>query len=1225
MNKDAPNDASTPKKQSIARRIVKFLFVFAAFVVVALCVVLWAGNYYLQSNKTKILQDLPFLDNSSITFDNADFSIFWHFPHATVSLRNLIVSDSLSSQHQHLPLKVGLFEIELSLKNWREKKFWVESIALSDGEFTLYKDSLDYNNLNSLFKKQDLGQGEGIQIRSDDIDVSLSNMKFHLLDIPKKTSIRTQIRSLQSTLNIKKGDMSAAVEMDMDVEELAFNRARGIFLANSRLTGVFQADFRENIVLVQPFELGINDQHFLFSAEFNTTQTAPSQLILENHHTDYDKFLPLVPERIQKSLLAYKVTNPFYAKVKILSDFSPGDNPIVDVDLQMPCNDLTVKGMEFKNALLDARYINRIYQDERAISEDRKNIRFEVKEFEAQYRAFHIQTTDALILYSPKTGDYIEVEANVEGKASGISDWLENEQFFFDKGTFQLQARVHSYLNDMEHIIKESDANLVLKDLSVIYGPADVSFPFEELVLNKKAGDANFSIVSSTFNKNRKYQIAGDLNNFPALLIDLVQQRVSSNVQLTANRLGWTDFVDLFGVDGYLKSDLPKTDRQKKQTMKTTISGIESSFQPTLSIFVDTLSYYDRIYLENFQTGVHFEGKDVLVLQKTSFEYGKGKVNFEARLDIGKKSQTPFEFELHTQNINLQDLLPSFNYFNIKLLQNLDLHYENIDIDIKLKGVLDDVTGLIPNTAVGEFSFDNQFVKGTINVHPEMKADGKAVMRTRLDLEGNPYVFNDFFKNEQFFFERGKFRVQFDYEGEAISFEDLLNKALVSLVLEDSEIYYKTADIRFPLTHIFLDLKENKGNFRLFMRSDSLQQELQFKGNIDNISELVLGNTGKPFNTSADIYSPKLSWRNFQELFASSSSSSNNNFLVKTKNTPALSPSFLEPSSPLSSATEEEQKDLVLLPKENKTLNQAMKLAVRGILNTFNPELHVQVDTFVYSDKLLVRNLKTGIGLIDTSILELYNTGFSFLDGSMNLKGSVDLRNLEETPFTANFDTKGLDVAALLESLEYLSISALEEMETLTGRITLNLDLQGVIGGEKNGLILEKTNGVLDFNLHNVELKGLAAIDTIAAKLKKRKRFSTISFAPISNRITINGTEILIPLMEVQSNALNLFIEGRVHPPDNTNIWISVPLKNLRKPKKNVPIEKQGYHSTKNKVYLEFAPDKEGKYKMKLRLKKKKFYQKRGIPEQFKKDKREGKKIWKELRKEKKKQQKKNE
>ncbi|MGB1243444.1 MAG: AsmA-like C-terminal region-containing protein, partial [Chitinophagales bacterium] len=587
------------------------------------------------------------------------------------------------------------------------------------------------------------------------------------------------------------------------------------------------------------------------------------------------------------------------------------------------------------------------------------------------------------------------------------------------------------------------------------------------------------------------------------------------------------------------------------------------------------------------RTGIHFEGKDILVLEKTSFKYAEGNVDFAARLDIGKEGTTPFEFELHTENINLQKLLPSVNYFGIKLLQNLDVDYENIDIDILLKGVVDDVKGLIPNTAIGELTFENKFVKGKVNFHPEAKMEGEPVIRTKLNLEGNPHVFNDFFKTEDFFFENGVFRVQFDYEGEVINFEDLLNKASASFSLEKSEVYYKAADVRFPLTHVYLDLRENKGNFRFFMRSDSLREELQFMGNINNISELILGNTGKPFHTTAAIYSPKLTWKNFKGFFASSPTSLDTANIQKTE-------------------------------KKGMSINAGMKRAVKGILNTFNPKLRIQIDNFEYSDKLAVRDLKAGVGLVNSSILEVYNTGFKFHDGSVNLRGQLNLEDSEDTSFSANFDTKDLDVAALLESLDYLSIKALEETENLKGRITMNLDLEGVIGGEQQSLILEKTKGVLDFELNNVEIKGLKIIDKIAEKVKKRKRFKEVIFAPISNRITINGTSLDIPLMEIESNALNLFIEGRVSPPDSTNIWISIPVKNLRKPKKDAFIVRQGYNSTKNKVFLEVKPNEEGKHKMYFRFKKKKFYEERGIPEQYKKDKRENRKIYKKLKKEKK-------
>ncbi|MBK9017615.1 MAG: hypothetical protein IPM82_28190 [Saprospiraceae bacterium] len=130
-----------------------------------------------------------------------------------------------------------------------------------------------------------------------------------------------------------------------------------------------------------------------------------------------------------------------------------------------------------------------------------------------------------------------------------------------------------------------------------------------------------------------------------------------------------------------------------------------------------------------------------------------------------------------------------------------------------------------------------------------------------------------------------------------------------------------------------------------------------------------------------------------------------------------------------------------------------------------------------------------------------------------------------------------------------------------------------------------------------------------------KKRFEQLRFAPLENHLSIKGKDIDIPLMEIQSNAINMFIEGTYSYGDNTNIWISIPLDNLNTPDGSVIPPKRGYAATKRKIYVEFTADKNGENTLKFRFRKKQFYKQRGMPKQYRAD----LKMYRNMRKEQKK------
>ncbi|MBK8565746.1 MAG: hypothetical protein IPN76_20985 [Saprospiraceae bacterium] len=832
-------------------------------------------------------------------------------------------------------------------------------------------------------------------------------------------------------------------------------------------------------------------------------------------------------------------------------------------------NTVVAKGFRFEQLTLDGRFTNRLFDGKRAEKEDGKNLRIVLNNVNTVYDDFFIRTPSVLITSTPKAGARLKTDVHITGKPAGISKWLKNDKFFFKRGKFDLEASVEGSMSDLQEIVVNSEAKLDLRHFSVVYKPSNTSFPFAQLVLAKKQGDANFSIISSTLENGHEFQIDGGLTNMKALLFALAE-RSTSEADFVAEKLSWTDFVNLFGENGYLNDGKPKDDQQKKRSMKETVRGIQYQFQPRITVAVDTLEYFDLIELRKFKTGVHFEDEKTLVLEKTSFKYEEGQVSLRAMFNINEADITPFNFELHAKNLNLAKLLPPFDYFKVQLLANMDELPDNVSLDIKHKGLLDDQTGLIPSTSTGEIVFQvdkGKTLLGKVYYEPAEYSHlmnpgdlqlGNAV-KTKVLLNGDPALFNQFFKTDRFFFSKGQFDAELKYEGNVRDFEELMSNGDATFNLYNSEVYYKQADVSFPITEINLALHEDNADFYGFMNKDSIHQKIELSGNIQNLSEVAIGNTGKAVKTAVNITSTKIRWAQLQKL---------------------LSPLNNKP--------------------DKKTAG--LKKTVKGILGTFNPDICMYLDTFVYSKKLSLYDVQTGISLKDTATMLLDKTGFRFHGGSVSFQGSVDLGQTQSTPFTGQFQTDKLDIALLLESLDYLYIPSFKAIEKLSGQVNLNLDLSGAIAEGKKGLVPEETSGLLDFELSDIAIKGYAPLDGLAAKIRMKKRFEHLRFAPIRNTVRIKGEDIKIPLMEIQSSAINMFVEGTYSYGKNTNIWVTVPLDNLKKNKGLVIPPTRGYAAIKRRIYVEITPDKNGKNKFKFHLRKKKFYKQRGIPEQYRAD-----------------------
>ncbi|MCF8246813.1 MAG: AsmA-like C-terminal region-containing protein [Saprospiraceae bacterium] len=1085
-------------------------------------------------------------------------------------------------------MKMGSLRIAASLKAWRSHEVEIKSFVLRDGSIRLFTDENGYSNLKSfLSEKTEDGEthkASFLKVLTDNMNVRFTNVDFNFTDAIKTTSIHANLEDLAAKLHLKDDGLAAEVDMSIFFEELVFKKENGSFAANSHLSGKLNMGISDGNIVFEPFPLSINEQVFMFGGNYDTRKKLLTKLTFENENTVWSQSMPLLTKDIQQKLELYHIEKPFYSKTTISSYFKPGEPILVNIDFRLEEeNEVKAKTFLFEKVRLKGRFSNRLYDGERGDKEDGKNLKIALRDVVASYDVYKMDATDVLITSTPIDGARIKTIANINGQPSGISRWLKNDKFFFKKGHFNLLANVEGPLNDLNEIIVSSEAQLALHHFSVVYKPSDTTFPFAQLKLHKKQGDANFSIVSSTLENGHDFLIDGGLKNLNALLFALAE-RSSSKVNFVARKISWTDFVNLFGENGYLDDDNPKNDLQKKRSMKETIRGIQFHFQPRITASVDTLEYFDLLELCNFKTGVHFEKGQALVLENTSFKYEEGLVNLKAKLDVSKENITPFEFELHAKNLNLAKLLPPFDYFKVKLLKNIENLPENVSVDVQQKGILDDQKGLIPSTSTGEIIF--QIDKGKTllgKVYYEPAAESRLInqqdiklgnsVKTKIALDGDPALFNQFFKTDRFFFSKGHFFAGLQYEGNVRDFEELLAKGDATFNLQNSEVYYKQADVSFPITEINLSLHEDDADFFAYMDKDSIHQKIELTGNIQNLSEVVVGNTGKEVKAVVDITSTKIRWAQFLNIFY----------------------------------PEHDDKP------EKRTL--ALKETAKGILSAFNPDICVYLDTFIYSDKLQLYDVQTGISLKDSATLILDQTGFRFHDGSVRFQGSVDLGQLQSTPFTGRFQTDKLNAAQLLESLDYLDIPSFKDIEKLSGQVTLNLDLSGAMTQGGKGLVPEENSGEFNFELSNIVVKGFSPLDELAAKIRMKKRFEQLSFAPLENQLTIKGKDVQIPLMEIQSNAINMFIEGTYSYGDNTNIWVSIPLDNLKTPDSSVIPSNRGYAASKRKIYVEVTTDAKGSNKFKFHFRKKQFYKQRGIKKQYRADLKMYRKIRKEQKK----------
>lgn len=132
--------------------------------------------------------------------------------------------------------------------------------------------------------------------------------------------------------------------------------------------------------------------------------------------------------------------------------------------------------------------------------------------------------------------------------------------------------------------------------------------------------------------------------------------------------------------------------------------------------------------------------------------------------------------------------------------------------------------------------------------------------------------------------------------------------------------------------------------------------------------------------------------------------------------------------------------------------------------------------------------------------------------------------------------------------------------QNLSGKISANISLQADVDDDLN-LRMKRLSGSIDFSVKDGKLTNFAPMEKLSNFLFKNRDFADIQFAEIKGKFDIRGTELTIGRMEVQSNVISFFLEGRYSLADSTDLSIQFPLSNLKKRDKNYKPENVGIDS----------------------------------------------------------------
>jgi len=428
---------------------------------------------------------------------------------------------------------------------------------------------------------------------------------------------------------------------------------------------------------------------------------------------------------------------------------------------------------------------------------------------------------------------------------------------------------------------------------------------------------------------------------------------------------------------------------------------------------------------------------------------------------------------------------------------------------------------------------------------------------------GHPRNLNYILESDDYRFDKGWFTISFEFSDNFESLAQMVEQSKIGLTINEAEVFITELGITVPLSRIEVASLNNKAYYYLLLKSDTLQQELVLDGVVDNIRHFAFKDTEDLFSVELNINSPRIVWNDLKQVMAYRNKSA------------------------------------------SQQSGKIIKESLTKVLQDFNPEVKLKVDKLEYSDQLSFNDIFAH-AYLEGDLLKIDSANVVYGDSEIEANLNLNLSRNDVLPFDLELGLTNIDIAQTLQHFNYFNQEELRSAKQIEGNVWFDLDMSSEIDLESNGFITPKTYADIKVNLENIIIEDLETINSIAEKIKRVERFKVLKFAPIESHIKVEGTRITIEETEIQSNAMQAFVEGTIDKNSPENLWISVPVKNVKKPELDSIPDKTSYAGTGRKIFFKLnssQSDKDGK--INLRMSRKEYYKERPQGIKFKEFKKE--------------------
>lgn len=259
--------------------------------------------------------------------------------------------------------------------------------------------------------------------------------------------------------------------------------------------------------------------------------------------------------------------------------------------------------------------------------------------------------------------------------------------------------------------------------------------------------------------------------------------------------------------------------------------------------------------------------------------------------------------------------------------------------------------------------------------------------------------------------------------------------------------------------------------------------------------------------------------------------------------------------------------------KSNELSSGVDNVLSKGILNVklTTPDLRYK--------KFEASNVAAAVTLAQNRY-QINSVSMDHSGGHIQLTGSLNTKQDNDHEGKVDATVQNVDVNKIFTAFNNFGQNGIKA-ENLEGRLTATVT--AVFSLDDAGKVNPgSVHSSVDFSLLDGALNNFDPVKKIQSFVFKSRDFENIRFAELKDRFDINGQDIRIHKMEIQSNVLSMFVEGVYSMKGNSDLSIQVPLSNLKKRHTDYIPQNRGVESKAGpSLYFRGTPGPDGKIQFK--------------------------------------------